>query len=83
MEGVLDAPDSTAARPGLRLRVAGLIVLGLFGLLGLRLWALTVLQAPAAAHTVSVNQIRARCHRAPPAVSSWTATATRWSTTRW
>ena len=59
VEGVLDAPDSTAARPGLRLRIAGLVVLGLFAVLGLRLWALTVLQAPAAAHAVSANQIRA------------------------
>jgi penicillin-binding protein 2 len=58
VEGVLDAPDSTVARPGLRLRITGLIVLGLFAVLGLRLWALTVLQAPAAAHAVSVNQIR-------------------------
>ena len=59
VEGVLDAPDSTAARPGLRLRITGLVVLGLFAVLGLRLWALTVLQAPAAAHAVSANQIRA------------------------
>jgi len=59
VEGVLDAPDSTAARPGLRLRIAGLVVLVLFAVLGLRLWALTVLQAPAAAHAVSANQIRA------------------------
>jgi penicillin-binding protein 2 len=58
VEGVLDAPDSTASRPGLRMRVTGLIVLALFGLLGLRLWALTVLQAPAAAHAVSANQLR-------------------------
>jgi penicillin-binding protein 2 len=56
---MLDAPDTTAARPGLRLRVTGLIVAGLFGLLGLRLWTLQVLQAPAAAHAVSANQIRA------------------------
>ena len=59
VEGVLDAPDSTAARPGLRLRITGLVVLGLFAVLGLRLWALTVLQAPAAAQAVSANQIRA------------------------
>ncbi len=58
MEAVLDAPDSSAARPGLRLRITGVIVLVLFAVLGLRLWALTVLQAPAAAHAVSVNQIR-------------------------
>lgn len=56
---VLEAPDSTAARPGLRLRVAGLVVILLFALLGLRLWTLQVLQAPAAAHAVSANQIRA------------------------
>jgi len=59
IETVLDAPDSSAARPGLRLRITGLIVLGLFAVLGLRLWALTVLQAPAAAQAVSANQIRA------------------------
>ena len=59
MESVLDAPDSSAARPGLRLRITGVIVLALFGVLGLRLWALTVLQEPAAAQSVTVNQIRA------------------------
>ncbi len=58
MESMLDAPDTSSARPGLRLRIAGLVVAGLFALLGLRLWALTVLQAPAAAHAVAVNQIR-------------------------
>ncbi len=58
VESVLDAPDSNAARPGLRLRITGLIVLALFGVLGLRLWALTVLQAPAAAQAVNANQIR-------------------------
>jgi len=56
---VLDAPDTSASRPGLRLRIAGLVVAGLFALLGLRLWTLQVLQAPAAAHAVSANQIRA------------------------
>jgi penicillin-binding protein 2 len=56
---VLDAPDTSAARPGLRLRITGLVVAGLFALLGLRLWTLQVLQAPAAAHAVSANQIRA------------------------
>ncbi len=58
VEAMLDAPDTTDARPGLRLRVIGLAVAGLFALLGLRLWALTVLQAPAAAHAVTANQIR-------------------------
>ena len=59
VEGVLDAPDSTAARPALRLRVAGLVVIGLFGLLALRLWTLQVIQAPAAAQAVTANQLRA------------------------
>lgn len=58
VDAVLDAPDTTAARPGLRLRITGLVVILLFALLGLRLWTLQVLQAPAAAHAVSANQIR-------------------------
>jgi penicillin-binding protein 2 len=59
VEAIMDAPDTTAARPGLRLRITGLIVVGLFALLGLRLWTLEVLQAPAAAQAVAANQIRA------------------------
>ena len=58
VEAMLDAPDTTAARPGLRLRIAGLAVVVLFALLGLRLWTLQVLQAPAAAQAVTANQIR-------------------------
>ena len=57
-EGMLDAPDTTEARPGLRLRIVGIAMVALFAVLGLRLWALQVLQAPAAAHAVVVNQIR-------------------------
>ena len=59
VEAIMDAPDTTTARPGLRLRITGLIVVGLFALLGLRLWTLEVLQAPAAAQAVAANQIRA------------------------
>ncbi len=58
VEAMLDAPDTTESRPGLRLRVVGLCVVALFALLGLRLWALQVLQAPAAAQAVVANQIR-------------------------
>ncbi len=58
MEAMLDAPDTTDSRPGLRLRITGLVVVGLFAVLGLRLWTLTVLQAPAAAQAVTANQIR-------------------------
>ncbi len=56
---VLDAPDTSASRPWLRLRITGLVVAVLFALLGLRLWTLQVLQAPAAARAVAVDQIRA------------------------
>ncbi len=59
VESLLDAPDTTEARPGLRLRIVGVAVVVLFALLGLRLWALQVLQAPAAAQAVVANQIRA------------------------
>jgi penicillin-binding protein 2 len=59
MEAMLDAPDTSDSRPGLRLRIIALVVVGLFALLGLRLWALQVLQAPAAAQAVAANQIRA------------------------
>jgi penicillin-binding protein 2 len=59
VEGVLDAPDSSASRPTLRLRVAGIVVIALFGILGLRLWTLQVIQAPQAAQAVTANQLRA------------------------
>ncbi len=59
VEAMLDAPDTSASRPGLRLRITGLIVVGLFALLGLRLWTLQVLQAPAAVKVVTADQIRA------------------------
>jgi penicillin-binding protein 2 len=59
VEAMMDAPDTTSARPWLRLRITGLIVVGLFALLGLRLWTLQVLQAPAAAQAVAADQIRA------------------------
>ena len=55
---MLEAPDSSEARPGLRLRIVGIAMVGLFAVLGLRLWALQVLQAPAAAQAVVANQIR-------------------------
>ncbi|MGA2837485.1 MAG: penicillin-binding protein 2 [Acidimicrobiales bacterium] len=58
VESILDAPDSTEARPGLRLRIVGITMVALFALLGLRLWALQVLQAPAAAEAVTADQIR-------------------------
>ena len=58
VEAMLDAPDTSTSRPGLRIRVIALVVVGLFALLGLRLWALTVLEAPAAAQAANADQIR-------------------------
>jgi penicillin-binding protein 2 len=58
VEAMLEAPDTSTSRPGLRIRVIALVVVGLFALLGLRLWALTVLEAPAAAQAANADQIR-------------------------
>ena len=54
----MDAPDSSEARPGLRLRAITMVMVALFAVLGLRLWALTALQAPAAAQVVSATSVR-------------------------
>lgn len=58
VEAMLDVPDTSESRPSLRLRLVGVVMVGLFALLGLRLWALTALQAPAAAQAVVANAIR-------------------------
>lgn len=58
VEAALQAPDTTDARPGLRLRIIAVVVVLLFCVLGLRLWALQALQAPAASRAVSSIEIR-------------------------
>jgi penicillin-binding protein 2 len=58
VEAALQAPDTTEARPGLRLRIIAVAVVLLFCILGLRLWALQALQAPAAAKAVAADEIR-------------------------
>ncbi len=55
---LLEPPPPGASRPGVRLRVTGLVVGGLFAVLGLRLWTLQVLEAPAATQAVAANQVR-------------------------
>ncbi|MHB1518023.1 MAG: penicillin-binding protein 2 [Acidimicrobiales bacterium] len=55
---LLDAPDSTASHPNIRLRVAGVAVIILFSLLLLRLWALAAFQTSAVAQAVSAEQVR-------------------------
>ncbi|MHB1712079.1 MAG: penicillin-binding protein 2 [Acidimicrobiales bacterium] len=57
--GLFDAPSSAGSRPVLRLRIAGVIVVGLFAVLGLRLWTLQVIQAPQYLKAVAANRIRA------------------------
>jgi penicillin-binding protein 2 len=59
VEAMLDTPDSSESRPGVRMRIIALVVVALFALLGLRLWTLQVLQAPAAAQAVAANEIQA------------------------
>ncbi len=58
VEAALQAPDTTEARPGLRLRIIAAVMVLLFCVLGLRLWALQALQAPAAEKAVSSVEIR-------------------------
>jgi penicillin-binding protein 2 len=58
VEAALAAPDTTDSRPGLRLHIIAAVVVVLFGILGLRLWALEALQAPAAQRAVSSVEIR-------------------------
>jgi penicillin-binding protein 2 len=58
VEAALAAPDTTESRPGLRLRIIALVMVLLFCVLALRLWALQALQAPAAQRAVSSIEIR-------------------------
>ena len=59
MGSVFETADSSESRPVLRVRVVGLVVVGMFAVLGLRLWTIQVLQAPSAVQAVTANQIRA------------------------
>jgi len=54
----LDVPSATEAHPHVRMRAIGVVTVALLGLLILRLWALTVLQAPAADQVVTADQTR-------------------------
>jgi penicillin-binding protein 2 len=58
VEAILDAPDTSTSRPGLRIRVIAFVMVGLFALLGLRLWALTAIESPAAAQAVNADRLR-------------------------
>ena len=65
MAAAMSAPEERSSRPNLRLTLVGLIVLGLFALLGLRLWSLQVVNYKAYAAAVNGNTLRIASVTAP------------------
>ncbi len=55
---LVGSPEEEESRPNLRLYIVGLIVLVLFGVLGLRLWTLQVLEGKTYAAAVTRNEVR-------------------------
>jgi penicillin-binding protein 2 len=55
---IVGSPEEEEARPNLRLRIVGLVVLLLFGILVLRLWTLQVVEGKTYAANVTRNQVR-------------------------
>ncbi len=55
---LVGSPEDEPSRPNLRLRVVGIVVLVLFGVLVLRLWTLQVIDAKSYAAAVTRNQVR-------------------------
>jgi penicillin-binding protein 2 len=55
---LVGSPEDEVSRPDLRLRVVGVAVLLLFGILVLRLWTLQVVDAKSYAAAVTRNQVR-------------------------
>ncbi len=62
---LVGSPEDEPSRPNLRLRVVGITVLLLFGVLVLRLWTLQVLDAKSFAAAVTRNQVRVVSVAAP------------------
>jgi penicillin-binding protein 2 len=62
---LVGSPEDEPSRPNLRLRVVGIAVLLLFGVLVLRLWTLQVLDAKSFAAAVTRNQVRVVSVAAP------------------
>ncbi len=65
MAAAMSSPEERSSRPNLRLTLVGLIVLGLFALLGLRLWSLQVVNYKAYAAAVNGNTLRIASVTAP------------------
>ena len=81
---LVGSPEEEASRPSLRLRVVGIAVLVLFGVLVVRLWTLQVIDAKTYAAQVSRNQVRvgrrltvARADRRPQQHRLWSASQPR------
>ena len=55
---IVGSPEEEESRPSLRLRIVGVTVLVLFGLLVLRLWTLQVIDGKSFAAAVTRNQVR-------------------------
>ncbi len=55
---IVGSPEEEEARPNLRLRIVGVVVLLLFGVLILRLWTLQVVEGKTYAAAVTRNQVR-------------------------
>jgi penicillin-binding protein 2 len=58
VSSLVGSPEEEESRPNLRLRVVGVAVLILFGVLVLRLWTLQVVEGKSFAAAVSRNQVR-------------------------
>ena len=58
VSSIVGSPEEEESRPSLRLRIVGVIVVVLFGLLVLRLWTLQVVEGKSFATAVSQNDVR-------------------------
>jgi penicillin-binding protein 2 len=65
VSALVGSPEDEPSRPNLRLRVVGVAVLILFGVLVLRLWTLQVIDAKSYAAAVTRNQVRVVSVAAP------------------
>jgi penicillin-binding protein 2 len=62
---IVGSPEEEESRPNLRLRIVGILVLLLFGVLVLRLWTLQVVEGKTYAAAVTRNQVRVVSVAAP------------------
>jgi penicillin-binding protein 2 len=65
VSSIVGSPEEEESRPNLRLRIVGVVVLLLFGVLVLRLWTLQVVEGKTYAAAVTRNQVRVVSVAAP------------------